>query len=133
MHSHVTRSQAAHRSGFTLIELLVVMAILATLLSIAAPRYFQAMDRAKETALRTNLRVVRDAIDKFNADTGTLPKSLQALVDGRYVRSIPIDPITDDATSWVLVPHPDNVTQGVYDLRSGAPGAALDGTAYGSW
>ena len=121
------------RSGFTLIELLVVMAILATLLSIAAPRYFQSVERAKEATLRTDLRLLREAIDKYQADTGRLPDSLQQLVDQRYVRSVPVDPVTGEASDWLLVPHPDGATSGVYDVRSGALGVALDGTSFAQW
>lgn len=121
------------RSGFTLIELLVVMAILATLLSIAAPRYFQSVERAKEATLRTDLRLLREAIDKYQADTGRLPDSLQQLVDQRYVRSVPVDPVTGEASDWLLVPHPDGATSGVCDVRSGALGVALDGTSFAQW
>ena len=119
--------------GFTLIELLVVMAILALLLSIAAPRYIESVDRAKEAALQTNLRMLREAIDKHRADTGKFPETLQRLVELRYLRALPIDPVTDTAASWVLVPHPDKSTQGVFDVRSGAPGASRDGTLYAAW
>jgi general secretion pathway protein G len=121
------------RRGFTLIELLVVMAILATLLTLAAPRYFESVDRAKEAALRTDLRVLREAIDKHRADTGRLPESLEQLAQARYLRAVPVDPLTDRADTWVVVPAPDGMTAGVYDVRSGAPGTARDGTAYGSW
>ena len=120
-------------SGFTLIELLVVMAILATLLSIAAPRYFESVDRAKEATLRTDLRMLREAIDKFRGDRGQLPDSLQRLVEQRYIRAVPVDPMTDTATDWVLVPHPDGVTAGVYDVKSGATGLARDGTSLTTW
>ena len=121
------------RRGFTLIELLVVMAILAVLLSIAAPRYFESVARAKETALRTDLRLLREAIDKHRADTGRLPDSLQALAAARYLRSVPPDPFTDSAATWVPSPHPDGATPGVYDVHSGAPGEGRDGSAYSSW
>ena len=121
------------RRGFTLIELLVVMAILATLLSIAAPRYFDSVDRAKEATLRTDLRVLREAIDKHRADTGRLPETLQRLADARYLRSVPIDPLTDSATTWLVAPHPDGMTQGVFDVHSGAAGTGRDGTAYATW
>lgn len=120
-------------SGFTLIELLVVMAILATLLSIAGPRYFESVTRAKEAALHTNLRLIRQAIDQHRADTGRFPGSLQQLVDGRYLREIPLDPIVDSATAWVLLPHPDGVTPGVYDVRSGATGSSREGVEYARW
>ncbi len=119
--------------GFTLIELLVVMAILATLLSLVAPRYFDSLERAKETALRTDLRLMREAIDKHRADTGRLPESLESLVQARYLRSLPIDPVTDRADTWILVAPPDGLAPGLHDVRSGAPGAARDGTAYASW
>jgi general secretion pathway protein G len=132
--SSSTRETAARRyAGFTLIELLVVMAILAMLLSIAAPRYFESVDRAKEAALRTNLRVVRESIDKYRADRGKLPETLGSLVEARYLRELPIDPVTDTTETWVLVAHPDGATPGVYDVRSGAPGNARDGTTYSSW
>ncbi|HJV96083.1 MAG TPA: prepilin-type N-terminal cleavage/methylation domain-containing protein [Albitalea sp.] len=121
------------QGGFTLIELLVVMAILATLLSIAAPRYFDSVQRAKEAALHTNLRLLREAIDKHRADTGRFPETLQALADRRYLRNVPTDPVTDSSASWVPAPHPDGVTLGIYDVHSGAPGTGRDGTPYASW
>jgi len=111
----------------------VVLAILAVLLSIAAPRYFDSVDRAKEAVLRTDLRLLREAIDKYQADTGQLPESLQRLVERRYLRSVPVDPITDTATDWVVLPHPDGLTSGVYDVKSSAPGEARDGSSFASW
>lgn len=120
-------------SGFTLVELLVVLAIVATLLTIVAPRYFDSVDRAKEAALKTDLRVLREAIDKHRADTGRLPESLEALVQARYLRSVPIDPVTDRSDTWVLVAAPDGQLQGVHDVRSGAAGLARDGTAFAGW
>jgi general secretion pathway protein G len=119
--------------GFTLIELLVVMAILALLLSIAAPRYFDSVERAKEATLRTDLRMLREAIDKYRSDTGHLPDSLQSVVDRRYILAMPVDPVTDSAVDWVLVPHPDGTTPGVFDVKSGAPGQARDGSSFTSW
>lgn len=121
------------RRGFTLIEMLVVMAILATLLSIAAPRYFDSLERAKEAALRTDLRMLREAIDKHRADTGKLPASLDALAQARYLQAVPMDPITERTDTWVLIPSPDVSMPGVFDVRSGAPGASRDGTGYASW
>ena len=119
--------------GFTLIELLVVMAILALLLSIAAPRYFESVDRAKEAALRTDLRMLRESIDKYHADTGHLPEALQQLIDARYLRAIPPDPMTDSTTTWVVAAHPDGKTPGVYDIHSGSPLLSRDGTAFATW
>lgn len=120
-------------AGFTLIEVLVVMAILATLLSIVAPRYFDSLDRAKEAALKTDLRLLREAIDKHRADTGRLPSSLDSLVQAKYLRAVPEDPFTERADSWVVVPSQDVSLPGVADVRSGAAGAARDGSAFSSW
>jgi general secretion pathway protein G len=98
-----------------------------------APRYFDSVGRAKEAVLRTDLRILREAIDKERADTNQWPISLQQLVDLHYIRSVPIDPITDSVSTWVPVAHPDGVTSGIYDVRSGAPGAARDGSSFSSW
>lgn len=123
--------------GFTLIELMVVMAIVATLLTIVTPRYFAHLDRAKETALRETLAVSRDAIDKFLADNDRYPATLDELVDKRYLRSLPTDPITDRNDTWTLLPPPSNLqgeaaelTSGVWDLRSGA---VQEGKTYDQW
>ena len=119
------------RSGFTLIELIVVMAIIATLLTIALPRYFGSVDRSKEVTLRQSLNVMREAIDKFNADNGRYPEKLEDLVEKRYIRAIPVDPITESAETWVIVPVPGAMAQGaVYDVRSGAQGNTSDGKPF---
>jgi general secretion pathway protein G len=96
--------------GFTLIELLVVLAIVAVLLTLAAPRYFGQLENSKETVLRENLRTTREVIDKFYADTGRYPESLNELVDKRYLRSRPFDPIIESDASWVIVPPPTGYT-----------------------
>lgn len=128
------RGKAIHwRAGFTLIELLVVMAIIATLLSLAAPRYIGNVDKAKEAVLRENLASLRDVLDKHYADTGKYPAALDELVTRRYMRKIPLDPITDSNRTWIVVPPADPQKGGVFDIRSGAPGKARDGTAYLEW
>lgn len=119
--------------GFTLIELLVVLAIVATLMSIAAPRYFDHLDRTREVSLRQTLTIVRDAIDKYHADTGDWPPTLETLVDKRYLRAMPVDPITDRSDTWQLVPPPSSDRGGVWDLHSGAEGTAKDGTPFAEW
>ncbi|MBW8849016.1 MAG: prepilin-type N-terminal cleavage/methylation domain-containing protein, partial [Burkholderiales bacterium] len=92
--------------GFTLIELIVVMAIVALLASIAAPRYFNSLQKSRETALRTSLNVMRDAIDQYAADKGRYPDSLEDLAATRYVREIPEDPISGSRDQWVTVTPP---------------------------
>lgn len=119
--------------AFTLIELIVVLAIIATLLTLALPRYFSSVDRAKEAVLKENLYQVRDAIGKYYADKGRYPESLQALTTDKYLRKLPVDPITDSTTTWVIVPPGDIQKGGVYDIKSGAQGKALDGSAFGEW
>src|SRR5881227_1489461 len=95
--------RAALQRGFTLIELLVVMMIIGTLLSIAVPRYFRTLEHARESVLRQDLAVLREAIDKYYADRGEYPDTLVALADKRYVQSIPVDPYTKAADTWTLV------------------------------
>jgi general secretion pathway protein G len=122
------------RAAFTLIELLVVMAIIATLLSLAVPRYFSSVDRAKEAVLKENLRVLREAIDKFHADNGRYPDTIEVLATRRYLRGVPVDPITESATTWVVLGPPESGSaNSVYDVKSGAVGTARDGTEYASW
>jgi general secretion pathway protein G len=118
------------RGGFTLIELLVVLAIVALLVTLALPRYVQSVDRSKETVLRENLRSARETIDKFYADTGRYPESLEELVQKRYLRALPVDPVTE-GTEWLLVAPPDAEQGKVFDLRSTAPGTTGDGKAFG--
>jgi len=119
------------KAGFTLIELLVVLAIIALLLTLAVPRYFQTIDASKETILTENLHSTRDAIDKFYGDTGRYPDTLAELVDKRYLRTMPVDPITGNTTSWVIVPPDDQFKGNVYDIKSSAPGNDRNGQALG--
>ena len=118
--------------GFTLIELMVVMAILALLLSIALPRYFQGLLHAKETVLREDLSIMRHAIEHFREDKGIYPSNLKDLVDMRYIRAIPIDPITEKNQTWVNITTPDD-PQHIVDVKSGSDKKAIDGTRYSDW
>jgi general secretion pathway protein G len=119
--------------AFTLIELLVVMAIIATLVSIAAPRYFRSIEHSKEVALKQNLVAMREAIDRFHGDMGLYPESLEMLVEKRYLKGIPVDPITETAASWQVVATSDPKMGKVYDVKSGADGQASDGSNYREW
>jgi general secretion pathway protein G len=120
-------------AGFTLIELIVVMTIISLLLTLAVPRYFHSIDLSKEKVLRANLSATRDALDKFNADTGKYPNELAELVSKHYIRTLPWDPITERSDSWILVP-PSNGQEGlVYNIKSGAEGTGADGTPYADW
>ena len=134
LHNRSATTGAGPDAGFTLIELIVVMAIVALLVSIAAPRYLQSLDRAKDNSLRTSLNVMRDALDQFAADKGRYPDALADLVEARYLRSIPTDPWTGSPSTWVIVAPFDPTTKGkVYDIRSGGAGRASDGRLHADW
>jgi general secretion pathway protein G len=120
-------------AGFTLIELMVVLAVIATLLSIAAPRYFGSLERAKEAVLKEDLYQMRDAIAKYHGDKGRYPETLGTLAAERYLRKVPVDPFTDSDLTWLVVAPADADARGVYDVRSGAPGRASDGSAFAEW
>jgi general secretion pathway protein G len=119
--------------GFTLVELLVVIAIVGTLLTIAVPRYFASVERSKEAVLKENLAVMRDAVQKYYGDKGKYPERLEELAAAKYLRRIPVDPMTSSSETWVTVPPKDSEKGGVYDVQSGASGKGLDGTAYAEW
>jgi general secretion pathway protein G len=119
--------------GFTLIELLVVMTIIGVLLTIAVPRYFRTVERSKETVLRHDLSVVRESIDKYYADSGQYPDALLALVDKHYIRSVPVDPFTKSAESWLMIASEDPDHPGVRDIHSGSPDTGSDGSPFVSW
>lgn len=128
-----SKDTIAHPKGFTLIELLVALAIISLLLSLAVPRYFGSLDRSKETVLKENLHQMRDAIDKYYADRGRYPDALEDLVTKRYLRKLPLDPVTDSEQTWVSVPPQDPRQGKVYDVKSGAAGNGRDGTPFSGW
>lgn len=124
----------AGNRGFTLIELIVVLALIGLLLSIAAPRFSIGVERAEEAVLRQNLKTIRNALDQYLADTGKHAEDLQALVDARYLREVPLDPIVDSHTAWIIVAPPAAAqAAGVFDVRSSAQGRGSDGSAYADW
>jgi general secretion pathway protein G len=128
------------RKGFTLIEMIIVFALIGILVGLALPQYQNALKKARENVLKEDLFNFRKLIDQYYADKGKYPASLQSLVDDKYLRSIPEDPITHKSDTWVEVREelaPDEIELvrelGITDVRSGAPGNAIDGTAYSSW
>ncbi len=132
------RRAKAQRFGFTLIELLVVLAVLAILASLIAPNYLDRVSQARESVLKHDLAGFRTAIDQYYRDKAKYPETLQDLVTGRYIREIPIDPVSGRHDSWVVVaptagPGGTTPPGKVFDVRSGAGGSASDGTAYASW
>jgi len=126
--------QNNHKSkGFTLVELLVVLAILALLLTLAVPKYFTSIERAKDAALKHDLNTLRESIDKFYADTGRYPKTLEDLVERKYIRKLPVDPITGTSETWIFTPAELPLEGDIYDIHSGATGVAKDGSRYADW
>jgi len=130
MVNHSSQSGMKQIRAFTLIELLVVLSIIAVLLSLSVPRYFQSVDYSKEAILIENLRTVRETIDKFYGDAGRYPESLDELVDKRYLRSLPMDPVVGNATDWIVIPPPAGDKGKVYNLHSSASGVTRDGLAF---
>ena len=119
--------------GFTLVELLVVLSILALLLTLATPRYFTSIERAKDATLMQDLNTLRESIDKFYADHGEYPTSLEDLVERKYIRKIPVDPITGKTSTWIFIPPEQPLVGDIYDIHSGSDALAKDGTRYADW
>ena len=119
-------------------ELLVVISLISILAAMALVNYRNGVVRSQESVLKTDLFRMRDAIDQYYADKGKYPASLDALVTDGYMRAVPEDPITKSKDTWQTVPaEPDpnnpSAEPGIYDVKSGAPGAALDGSNYADW
>jgi general secretion pathway protein G len=124
--------------GFTLIELLIVITLITILASMGMVQYKNSVQSSREAVLRTDLFRMRDAIDQYYADKGKYPASLDALVSDGYMRNIPEDPITKSISTWQTVPaepEPGNTSgdPGIYNIKSGATGTALDGSSYSDW
>lgn len=120
--------------GFTLLELLFVMVIVALLAGIVGPVVAGSIGRAREATLKEDLYVLRKAIDDYYADRGKYPAELAELVEKRYLRKLPADPLTERRDTWVLVRAEDGRgSGGINDVRSGSDRTASDGTPYREW
>jgi general secretion pathway protein G len=135
---HLTTRVRRGDAGWTLIELLVVLSIILILTSLALTQYRNSVQLAREAALRSDLFLMRDAIDQYYADKGKYPESLQTLVSERYIRAIPKDPITNATDTWQIVQAERDAASvaappGIYDVKSGSPDTAIDGSRYADW
>jgi general secretion pathway protein G len=122
--------------GFSLMELLIVLVLIGLLASLAAPVVTGSIQNARESALKESLHNMRKAIDDYYADTGNYPDVLDVLVQKRYLRKLPLDPITDRKDSWTFVREEREgqpAGGGIMDVRSGAEGAGSDGKPYKEW
>lgn len=123
--------------GFTLIELLIVVALIGIIVTVAAVQYKQAIQKAKEAVLKEDLYILRDCIDQYYADKGKYPDSLDTLVEEKYIRMVPKDPITNSMDTWQVEyseATDDLMTEpGIVDVKSGADGMGLDGIPYSEW
>ena len=129
---------ALREKGFTLVELLIVISLISILAAMGLVQYRNSVVSSKEAVLRTDLFRMRDAIDQYYADKGKYPGTLDALVTDGYLRKLPEDPFTKSADTWTTEPaEPDpsnpSAEPGVYNVKSGAQGTALDGTTYADW
>jgi len=118
--------------GFTLVELLLVLILVALLASLAMPVATKSVDQAKESALKEDLHILRKAIDDYYANTGHYPQNLSQLVEKRYIRHLPVDPLTGRADRWVEI-YADDTGGGIRDVHSSAEGNASDGKLYRDW
>ena len=122
-----------NNKGYTLIEMLTVIAIMGILASIAVPSFQRSIIRSREASLRNSLFVLRDVVDQYYADFGEYPESLEILVEKKYIREVPRDPITGSADTWILIaPEGDEVT-GIYDIHSGSDKISLYSGPYDEW
>ncbi len=135
---HTVRAQNERESGFTLMELMIVMTIIGILSAIAAPIYLRTVNKAKEATLKEDLHVMRGAIDSYTVDKEKAPQSLEDLVQGGYLKTIPIDPMTSRSDTWI-VGQSDNLSNiqetagGIDDVHSGAQQVSSEGTSFSTW
>jgi general secretion pathway protein G len=128
------------RRGFTLIEMIIVFTMIGILVGLALPQFKNAAKKAREATLKEDLTILRKLIDQYFVDKTKYPASLQALVEEKYLRKIPVDPITGKP-DWVEVreePSQDDLLEpgyqaGITDVHSVSELLGMDGTAYNTW
>ena len=137
-HPAAQDKRSTAEQGFTLLELMIVMIVIALLAAIAIPAYTSNIRNAREAVLKEDLHVMRQAIDSYTVDKQKAPQSLDDLVQGGYLKSMPIDPFTHRSDTWIPAQEDtlmtlDQTESGINDVHSGAQMTAADGTAYNTW
>ena len=132
------RTDRPAEQGFTLLELMIVMVVIGLLAAIAIPSYTNNIRNAREAVLKEDLHTMRTAIDSYTVDKQKAPQSLDDLVQGGYLKTMPVDPFTHQSDTWTPVQGDamsttDQTDSGIDDVHSGAPGAGSDGTSYSTW
>lgn len=117
------------RLGFTFIEAAMTISIIAILCMIAYPAATNYVKKTRDAALKKDLFVLRESVDKFYAAYSRYPKSLDELVERSFIRAIPIDPVTNSYQTWKLIPSKDG-ERDVFNVKSGAEGSDGEGVAY---
>jgi general secretion pathway protein G len=157
----IRRHGSLREAGFTMVEMAVVAAMITILAAMAIPVARYTLKRQNELELRYQLRLMRNALDKYKqySDAGMIPLAgvdsegyppdLETLVEGvdlvgqvnkkmKFLRRVPVDPITK-TPEWGLRSFQDEKDsfawggQNVYDVYSLSTGRAIDGTAYKDW
>ena len=136
--SRQKRTLRGSEGGFTLIELIIVMTIIGILSAIAIPSFVNSVKKAREAVLKEDLHTMRSAIDSYTVDKEQAPQSLDDLVQSGYLKTIPVDPMTTKADTWITSQSDvlTSITQtqgGINDVHSGAQGLATDGSTYNNW
>jgi general secretion pathway protein G len=132
-----TRTRTTEQ-GFTLLELMIVMVVIGLLAAIAIPAYTSNIRNAREAVLKEDLHVLRQAIDSYTVDKQKAPQSLDDLVQGGYIKTMPIDPFTHRSDTWMPVQEDtlmslDQTESGIDDVHSGSQQVGADGTSYSTW
>jgi general secretion pathway protein G len=124
------------QAGFSLLELLIAMFILIILLAVALPTYQRSIQHAREVVLEENLFQMRRAIDQYTTDKGKAPQTLDDLIEAKYMREVPKDPISEES-KWQEIqgddPNSSEGDQGLIDVKSLAEGEDSTGKKYSEY